>query len=107
MLIELGGKTIDLEIILDGKVVPKITAFLFHRGGNNDPERLIANQNKSFQGSTALGMGFTFDDTNESATPIKEMHRLIEENPKNQEVIFPILVVLKLILALLMNIIVI
>lgn len=34
-------------------------------------------------------MGFTFDDSNPDTTPIPEMHRLIEQNPKNQERIFP------------------
>ena len=36
-------------------------------------------------------MGFTFDDTDSKgvATPLSEMHRLIEKNPNNQEVIFP------------------
>jgi hypothetical protein len=79
----------NLPIILDGKPVEKITAFLFHAGGNNDPQRLIANQDKSFQGSIVLGMGFTFDDGNPDATPIAEMHRLIEKDPRNQERIFP------------------
>jgi hypothetical protein len=79
----------NLPIILDGKPVEKITAFLFHAGGNNDPQRLIANQDKSFQGSIVLGMGFTFDDGNTNATPIHEMHRLIEKYPRNQERIFP------------------
>jgi hypothetical protein len=36
-------------------------------------------------------MGFTFDDTNEDATPIAEMERLIAANPKNRECIFPYL----------------
>ena len=48
---------------LDGKPVETITAFLFHRSGHADPERLLANANKSFVGSYVLGMGFTFDDT--------------------------------------------
>jgi MmeI, DNA-methyltransferase domain len=48
---------------LDGHEVERITAFLFHRGGDADPARLIANEGKSFQGSIVLGMGFTFDDT--------------------------------------------
>ena len=48
---------------LDGVEVPTISAFLFHRGGHDDPERLEANAGKSFQGSILLGMGFTFDDT--------------------------------------------
>ena len=81
----------DLPKVLDGKVVDQITAFLFHRGHHSDPERLAANAGKSFQGSIVLGMGFTFDDTDKKgvATPIEEMHRLIEEDPHNQEVIFP------------------
>src|SRR5581483_8738936 len=36
---------------LDEREVPKITAFLFHRGGHDDPARLAANARKSFQGS--------------------------------------------------------
>ena len=48
---------------LDDAVTDRITAFLFHRGGHDDPARLEANAGKSFQGSIVLGMGFTFDDT--------------------------------------------
>ena len=76
---------------LDGEPVEKITAFLFHRGGHADPARLAANAGKSFQGSIVLGMGFTFDDTDTKgvASPLAEMRRLIDENPRNREVIFP------------------
>ena len=77
--------------LLDGTPVPTITAFLFHRGGHRDPARLRANARKSFQGSIVLGMGFTFDDTDKNgvATPISEMHLLIEEDPQNAGAIFP------------------
>ena len=77
--------------LLDGGAVDTITAFLFHRGGHDDPARLKANAGKSFQGSIVLGMGFTFDDTDTKgvATPIAEMHRLIEEEPRNRDAIFP------------------
>ncbi len=76
---------------LDDKGVETITAFLFHDGGHDDPERLEANAGKSFQGSIVLGMGFTFDDTDRKgvATPLAEMHRLIGESPRNRDVIFP------------------
>ena len=76
---------------LDDAVTDRITAFLFHRGGHDDPARLEANAGKSFVGSYVLGMGFTFDDTDKRdvATPRAEMRRLIEENPRNREVIFP------------------
>jgi len=76
---------------LDELNVERVTAFLFHRGGNDDPARLAANAGKSFQGSIVLGMGFTFDDSDTEgvATSIAEMRRLIEKDPRNREVIFP------------------
>jgi len=79
----------SIPIQLDGKPVEKITAFLFDQGGNDDPATLLANANKSFVGSYVLGMGFTFDDSNPDASSIAEMHRLIEQDPRNQERIFP------------------
>ena len=77
--------------LLDGQTVETITAFLFHRGGHENPEQLQANAGKSFVGSYVLGMGFTFDDTDTKgvANSLSDMHRLIAENPRNQEVIFP------------------
>jgi hypothetical protein len=88
-----GSKSADfpsnIPILLDGRPVEKITAFLFSKGGNDDPKPLLANSGKSFQGSIVLGMGFTFDDSNPEATPIAEMHRLIEKDPRNAERIFP------------------
>jgi hypothetical protein len=82
---------LESPFLLDEKLVPAITAFLFHTGGHESPATLIANEGKSFQGCVVVGMGFTFDDTDVKgvATPIAEMHRLIEKNPKNAEVIFP------------------
>ena len=81
----------DRGLSLDDQQVPEITAFLFHRGGHQDPARLQANAGKSFVGSYVLGMGFTFDDTDRNgvASPLAQMHRLVSENPKNEEVIFP------------------
>jgi len=76
---------------LDGREVGMITAFLFHRGGHEDPARLAVNNDKSFVGSYVLGMGFTFDDTDKKgvATSLAEMQRLIDKDAHNQEVIFP------------------
>ncbi|MFN8108784.1 MAG: type IIL restriction-modification enzyme MmeI [Thermoleophilia bacterium] len=76
---------------LDDREVVTITAFLFHRGGHEDPAQLRANAGMSFQGSIVLGMGFTFDDTDAKgvATPIAEMRRLIEDRPENCKVIYP------------------
>jgi len=76
---------------LDGRSVARITAFLFHTGSDEDPERLPQNANKSFQGSILLGMGFTFDDTDKKdiASPISLMRELIRKDPRNAERIFP------------------
>ena len=78
---------------LDGREVPVITAFVFHDGGDNDPQPLRANANESFQGSKPVGMGFTFDDgdTKGVAGSIAEMDRLIKSNPRNADRIFPYL----------------
>ena len=84
-----GGSAGDK--MLDGANVEDITAFLFHRGGHADPVRLGANDGKSFQGSIVLGMGFTFDDTDRKgvASRLAERERLIKENPRNGDAIFP------------------
>ncbi|MEB3362235.1 MAG: DNA methyltransferase, partial [Synechococcaceae cyanobacterium] len=81
---------------LDKRPVPQITAFLFANGGHDDPSQLAINAGKSFQGSIVLGMGFTFDDSGPAdddtpgmPSPIATMERLIAENPKYAEVIFP------------------
>ena len=76
---------------IDDRDVDRITAFLFHRGGHDDPARLAENAAKSFQGSIVLGMGFTFDDTDTkgAASSLAEMRRLVAKDPRNQEVIFP------------------
>lgn len=82
--------------LLEKRPVEQITAFLFANGGHDDPKQLAANAGKSFQGSIVLGMGFTFDDSGPAddetpglPSPIATMKRLIAENPKNAEVIFP------------------
>lgn len=79
----------DGEKRIDGRPVPQITAFLFDKGGHEDPKQLTANAGKSFVGSYVLGMGFTFDDSGDAdddtpgiPSPIATMERLIAENPK-------------------------
>ena len=76
--------------ILDGRECDKITAFLFHEGGHDDPVSLEANSGKSFQGSIVLGMGFTFDDADQKgdANPINQMREMIDQDSRNEEVIF-------------------
>ncbi len=77
--------------LLDGHPVDAITAYLFHAGSNEDPAQLAANAGQSYQGSIVLGMGFTFDDTDTKgvATSLAEMRRLIQDDPRNADAIFP------------------
>jgi hypothetical protein len=81
---------------LDNKPTNNISAFLFTQGGHEDPRRLQANREKSFNGSKVYGQGFTFDDTSLAddetpgiPSPISTMNRLVVKNPKNAEAIFP------------------
>lgn len=76
---------------LDGRLVPLISAYLFHAGGHENPSVLQENSSKSFQGSILLGMGFTFDDSDSkgNTSSLAEMRRLITDSPRNAERIFP------------------
>ena len=90
-IIHIGkGPTLSLKF-LDNYVVDRITAFLFYRGGHEDPVRLVASSAKSFQGSIVLGMGFTFDDSDKRGvtSSIEDMYEVINEEPRNQEAIYP------------------
>ena len=77
--------------VLNGCAVPKITAYLFHAGVHNDPNRLTANAGKSFVGSKIYGQGFTFDDDDKGglASPLSLMHELVAKNQDNSSPIFP------------------
>lgn len=77
--------------LLDHELANVITAFLFHRGGNDTPTSLSANVNRSYQGSIPLGMGFTFDDTERTgiASSLEKMRELITADKRNQDCIFP------------------
>jgi hypothetical protein len=76
---------------LDTHEVATITAFLFHRGGHENPARLVANAGRSFLGSKIYGQGFIFDDEDPKgvATPIAEMQRIFVEHPESRQVVFP------------------
>ena len=77
--------------LLDGRPAHRISSYLFHRGGDDAPARLIANAGKSFKGSMVYGMGFTFDDadTKGIASSLAEMRQLLSDNPLDAEVIWP------------------
>ncbi len=106
-IVHVAKGVVPSRCLLDRRAVDEITAFLLHTGGHEDPERLEANAGQSFQGSIVLGMGFTFDDAGRNAgdepesgsdeeadvvgipSPLSDMERLVAENPRNREAIFP------------------
>ncbi len=78
--------------LLDGKPVDRINAFLLPGAADSTPTRLSAHGAKrSFLGSMVGGVGFTFEDGNEGATPPSEMERLLSLDPRNGQCIRPFL----------------
>ncbi|MGB3294769.1 MAG: DNA methyltransferase [Phormidesmis sp.] len=72
------------DYTLNAKPVSGITSFLTEPGkivGN--PYKLAANQGKSFTGNKVYGEGFVLTPT--------EVNQLIQENPRNSDVLFPYL----------------
>jgi hypothetical protein len=74
---------------LDGKSVPRITAFLFHAGGHEAPIALKVNAGRAGTGSKIYGQGFLFADDDPEASTIAEMQQLIATNPRCRARIFP------------------
>ena len=90
-VVHLARGPVEVPRRLDARQVPRISAFLFERGGHRDPSRFRANGGKSFQGSILLGMGFTFDDRDQKgvASTLADRERLIRQDPRNAERIRP------------------
>jgi len=80
-----GNKT------LDDRAVERITAYLFHAGGNSDPFRLAGRNALFSAGSKIYGQGFIFDDHDERASSLAEMERVIGQNPSAASRIHPYL----------------
>jgi len=86
-----GPGPLNVAILLDGRPVETITAYLFHAGTDEDAAKLNANEQLCFCANVVLGVGFTFDDDDRSgqANSIAKMRDLLAEDPRNQELIFP------------------
>ncbi len=70
--------------LLDDRSVEGITPFLTRaEGAQGNPYMLLANRNKTFEGSKVYGLGFVLET--------EEAKSLIAKNPKNQDVLFPYL----------------
>ncbi|MEU4281005.1 Eco57I restriction-modification methylase domain-containing protein [Nocardiopsis dassonvillei] len=73
------------QAFLSDDAVPGITPELNPKSRvTGKPWRLVANAEKSFQGSNVLGEGFVLKP--------EQAKELIQKNPKNREVIFPYLI---------------
>ena len=77
------------EVVLDGRPVARISAFLAHAGDDDDPAPLRANAGLAFLGSKIYGQGFLFADGVAGATPLAEMRRLVAADPRNAARIAP------------------
>ncbi len=70
--------------VLNERIVPSITPFLTPPGSTlGNPNRLVANSGKSFQGSIVLGMGFVVEPD--------DAVDLIQIDQRNREVLSPYL----------------
>jgi hypothetical protein len=79
------------HVILDGRAVRQISAFLFPNESSENPSPLAANRGRSFVGAYVLGAGFSFDDSSleDGASPLSLMQSLIGQDPRNAELIAP------------------
>ena len=71
------------EVLLDNSEVDHITSYLDDYEQLGNPYQLEQNHDKSFIGSFLYGKGFVLNP--------KEAKRIIENNPKNRDVLFPYL----------------
>ena len=79
------------EYYLNDKTVAGITPYLTIPGkAVGKPHTLVANQGKSFIGSYVLGMGFVLTPK-EGQAPTDKAQELIEQDPRNKDVLFPYL----------------
>jgi hypothetical protein len=76
-------------VILDGRRVDRISAFLRHAGGDRFPAALGDNLGRCFSGCDLKGAGFTFADDTAGASPLATMEKLCARDPRNSERIRP------------------
>lgn len=75
---------------LDGRVVDRISAFLFNRGADENPAPLSSNSGIAFVGNYVLGDGFIFDDSKSTRWPRALALDLLRD-ARNREVLRPYL----------------
>jgi len=79
-------------IMLDGRKVNRISAYLVDSYLDNSPAPLVENERSAFMGTKVYGAGFTFDDVESrkgASASLEDMKVLVEKNSKNLERIIP------------------
>jgi hypothetical protein len=70
-----------VPILLSGRRVERISAFLFHAGGDRNPRALENQPCVAGKGIVPWGMGFVFDDEVTEGPSLKEMNAALAVNP--------------------------
>ncbi|MBU3665994.1 MAG: class I SAM-dependent DNA methyltransferase [Chthoniobacterales bacterium] len=79
---------LQIQPILDGVVVRRISAFLKDFPIDEDPKHIAGYRSfTSFQGCVLRGNGFLFDDANDDASPVSLREKILEEDPSYERVI--------------------
>jgi len=76
-------------LLLNGKKVDKITAFLLDKGSDESPRKLRNSGELVTLGSVIYGSGFLFDDSDPLANPKSLIRDIIAENSNYSNRIFP------------------
>jgi hypothetical protein len=78
---------------LDGRTVDRITAYLFDKGGHENPRLLRANTDLAYTGVKVYGQGFVFDDSGhpEGAGTVPVLRELLERFPTERSRVNPYL----------------
>jgi hypothetical protein len=71
--------------------VREITSYLHNQGGDDAPKSLFFNTSHSHHGSYIYGAGFTFDDNDQNATPLRVAADLVQLQPITSKRILPYL----------------
>jgi len=84
----LNGPTTSAE--LDGHPVARISSFLLASRADGSPRQLRENAAICYRGAKVWGAGFVFEpEPAAGSSSLLDMERLIAEDPRNREVIFP------------------
>jgi N-6 DNA Methylase len=77
-------------VVLDGRVVERISSFLLESSAEGAPVALRENASSCYLGAKVWGAGFLFEkDPSNGSSSLEDMKRLVADEPRNRDVIFP------------------